>query len=388
MIDSMQKREYLELPTEKGIKFYLRREPLVPIYEELEDFLNFDHNMDNLHFAKKMLFSHEIKANNQVEGYGYDLGVVEAVIKKKTDRIKDEDVRKRILNLYRGYQYILKHHEVDAKHLKELYQILSKDILEERDLQRMGEFYRMAPVYILRNGRLDTELEEGTNWQNVARLMDYYFDFFNNANFSQNMTDEYIKSQILHFYFVYIHPYFDVNGRTSRTMALWHLLNKGAYPYIIFNRGIGFAGSSYDRIIREAKGTCDITYFLRFMLETVKLELEKESVMQTIASNTHYKLSGIDYQTMLYLLSMNGAKTVGDFVHFYNNLNDKKKSKDIFEEMLLPLIEADILEVVKYSKKMLGDNFPNMFLEFNSSLVPEEEERHLKRLKTFQSSKK
>ena len=246
----------------------------------------------------------------------------------------------------------------------------------------------MAPVYILRNGRLDTELEEGTNWQNIARLMDYYFDFFNNANFSQNMTDEYIKSQILHFYFVYIHPYFDVNGRTSRTMALWHLLNKGAYPYIIFNRGIGFAGSSYDRIIREAKGTCDITYFLRFMLETVKLELEKESVMQTIASNTHYKLSGIDYQTMLYLLSMNGAKTVGDFVHFYNNLNDKKKSKDIFEEMLLPLIEADILEVVKYSKKMLGDNFPNMFLEFNSSLVPEEEERHLKRLKTFQSSKK
>ena len=64
------------------------------------------------------------------------------------------------------------------------------------------------------------------------------------------------------------------------------------------------------------------------------------------------------------------------------------KSKDIFEEMLLPLIEADILEVVKYSKKMLGDNFPNMFLEFNSSLVQEEEERHLKRLKTFQSSKK
>ena len=56
--------------------------------------------------------------------------------------------------------------------------------------------------------------------------------------------------------------------------------------------------------------------------------------------------------------------------------------------MLLPLIEADILEVVKYSKKMLGDNFPNMFLEFNSSLVPEEEEKHLKRLKTFQSSKK
>lgn len=47
----------------------MRKEPLISIYEELEEFLDFDHNMDNLHFAKKMLFSHEIKANNQVEGY-------------------------------------------------------------------------------------------------------------------------------------------------------------------------------------------------------------------------------------------------------------------------------------------------------------------------------
>ena len=123
------------------------------------------------------------------------------------------------------------------------------------------------------------------------------------------------------------------------------------------------------------------------MMESVKLELEKESVMQTIASNSNYKLSGIDYQTMLYLLTMKGTKTVGDFMHFYNSQNDKKKSKEIFEEMLLPLIEADILKVVGYTKRMLGD-MPNMFLEFNKCLIPDEEEMHLKRLKNFQSSKK
>ena len=61
----MQKREYLNLPSESGPKFYMRKEPLISIYEELEEFLDFDHNMDNLHFAKKMLFSHEIKARNR-----------------------------------------------------------------------------------------------------------------------------------------------------------------------------------------------------------------------------------------------------------------------------------------------------------------------------------
>ena len=48
----MQRREYLELPTEKGTRFYVRREPLKPIYDELEEFLDTNHNMDNLHFAR------------------------------------------------------------------------------------------------------------------------------------------------------------------------------------------------------------------------------------------------------------------------------------------------------------------------------------------------
>ena len=384
----MQKREYLDLPTEKGTRFYLRKEPLMPIYDELEEFLTTNHNMGNLHFAKKMLFSHEIKANNQVEGYGDDLSVIESVIEKKTDRIKDEMARKRIYNLYRGYQYILRHHKVDAEHLKELYKILSKDLLNESDLSRMGEYYRTATVYILKNGRLDTELDEGVNSENIEKLLGYYFDFFNNANFPKTMTDEYIKSQILHFYFVYIHPYFDGNGRTSRTMSLWHLLKSESYPYIIFNRGIGFAGSIYDSLISEAKVNHDITYFLRFMLETVKLELEKESVMQGVANNSSYKLSGIDYQTMLYLLSMKGTKTIGDFIHFYNRFNDKKKPSEIYHEMIRPLIEAGILKVVGTTKKMLSSDLPNMFLEFNEDLLPRENELHLKRLKITQSSKK
>ena len=49
----------------------------------------------------------------------------------------------------------------------------------------------------------------------------------------------------MHFYFVYIHPYFDVNGRTSRTLAMWYLLNEEAYPYIIFNRAINNNASNY-----------------------------------------------------------------------------------------------------------------------------------------------
>ena len=69
----MQKRNYLELPKENGPRFYYRSEPLQKSKDELEEFLEWDKSMNNLAFARKMMYSHELKANNLVEGHGDDL---------------------------------------------------------------------------------------------------------------------------------------------------------------------------------------------------------------------------------------------------------------------------------------------------------------------------
>ncbi len=376
----MQKREYLDLTTEKGNRFYFRTESLMPVYAELEEFLEFITTMNDLHFAKKMLFSHELKANNQVEGYSDDLELIEDIIKKKTDNIKDEEKRARILNLYRGYQFILRNRVMDDKHLKRLYNILSDGLLDSYDITHMGQNYREAPVYILDGGKLTGILDEGVNYQIIDNLIAKYFEFINNVSLGNSKTDEYIKSQIMHFYFVYIHPYFDCNGRTSRTMALWYLLKNKDYPYIIFNRGINFAGSKYDKIIKEAKETYDITYFLKLMLETVKIELEKEKIMQEYANATNYKFSGIDYQTILYILSMNNELSLANFSLVYNRFNDKRKVLDIYKEMVEPLIDNNILQVTRYTKKNLG-SINNMEFVLNKDIIPSTEEMHLKRIK-------
>lgn len=374
----MQKRNYLELPKENGPRFYYRSEPLQKSKDELEEFLEWDKSMNNLAFARKMMYSHELKANNLVEGYGDDLELIEAVIKRKIDTIKDAEIKQRILNLYHGYYYILHHRKMDAEHLHELYQILSENLLCEYDRENMGPLYREKAVYILQNGRLDVDLAEGVYYQNIEKLMSYYFAFVNETcDLSQ--IDEYIKSQIMHFYFVYIHPYFDVNGRTSRTMAMWYLLKKQAYPYIIFNRGISFKGSKYDRVIKDAKESCDITYFLEMMLDTLKLELEKEHIMQDIASSCKHKLSGVDFQTLLYFLTMNGSKTLADFGVIYNRFNDKKATNEIYMEMIEPLIDMEIFKVIRQTKRIIG-NIPNVELELNPTFF-ENDEKHLSRIK-------
>ena len=364
----MYERKILDLPLENGQKFFLKPDYLKELRDELELFLSDNESMNNLDFTKKVLFSHELQSNNQVEGYGDDIKIINDIITRKVRKISDIEKKRRILNLYKGYQFILKYKRVNEISLKKLYDILSKDLLIPYDLQFMGELYREDAVYIV-SDFLDLEnCEQGIDYNNISNLITNYFNFFNNTQ-ENNITGDFINSQILHFYFVYIHPYFDVNGRTSRTMSMWYLLKKEAYPYIIFNRGIPFHCNDYYDVIKNSKMSHDLTSFILYMMREVKIELEKEFIVQNIASNVNYELTSEDYQTILYFMSINGLKSVLDFTSLYNRLIEKKKVKEIYDSMIVPLIDKDVLEVVRYTKKNMFGNTPNMVLELNKKKI-------------------
>ena len=355
---------YLDLKTTDDIKLFIRPERYIKVKQELIDFLKGKRHLRTKVFAKTVMFSHELKANNQIEGYSDDVEIIKKVIARTKD-IQDKDKRQRILNLYHGYNYILKTKEINQETLKKLYSILSKDLLEERDLKRMGEYYRTAPVYILKHGRLDIEPDEGVIASDIDKYMENYFNFLN-KDIDGDITDEYIKSQILHYYFVYIHPYFDVNGRTSRTLSMWYLINKKSYPYIIFNRGISFKDSEYTKVIEDVRKFHDLSYFIDYMLTTVKIELEKEYVMQLEANLASDKLNGTDYQTLLYFLTMKGTKTVLDFANMYNRFNDKKRVKEIYDTMIVPLLDKQVLDIVRTTKKNMFDENSNLVLDLRN----------------------
>ena len=224
----IQRREALPLRTESGRLFTINREYLSDLVRELESFLENQDFMNNKTFSKKVLFTHEIKANNTVEGINDSVSLIEKVI-TNAQQVSDIERRNRIINLYRGYRYILEGRDITEDNVKKLYDILSKDLLCSRDKARMGARYRTAPVYILQGGRLDGSHDYGLDEEKVPDFMKEFFDYVNNGESFSSPTDYFIKSQIMHFYFVYIHPYFDINGRTSRTVAMWYLLNNQVY---------------------------------------------------------------------------------------------------------------------------------------------------------------
>lgn len=374
-------KEKLPLKTLTGIPFRINIDILKEIEEELELFLLEEDFMNTRDFSRKVMFNQEIKANNTVEGYNDSVSFIKKVIENASEE-QNIEKRNRIINLYNGYQYILKGQDITEENVLKLYKILSKDLLEEYDLSHMGEKYRKAPVYILKSGRLDDSMDEGIPYEKIEEYMDSYFEFIDTFKVDDSQTEEFIKSQIMHFYFVYIHPFFDINGRSSRTIAMWYLLNKEVYPYIIFNRGINF-DSNYDRVIGTSKTRLDITEFLKYMLISVKKELEKEYIIHNLDSQSERQWHTIDYQALNYFLALNGEKTVLDYATTYNRLNTKKNTKTIFENMLLPMIEDETLKITRTTKKNMFENVPNIVLELNKDKVNEINLEKVKRLKLY-----
>ena len=92
------------------------------------------------------------------------------------------------------------------------------------------------------------------------------------------------------------------------------------------------------------------------------------------------RLSLMEYQTLYYILSMNGLLTAKDFMSFYNKYNEKKKSSEIVDTMLNPLIDKKIIIPTRETLSNIDSNTRNFVFELNHSKF-EADPNKIKRLK-------
>lgn len=363
-------KTYLPLKLMNNKRLFVNKKRLEVLKEELEDFLNNNRYMINKKFSEQILFSQEIKTNNEIEGYNDDVKIINEIIKdEKNKEITSLERRRRIVNLYRGYKYILGTPNITKDNLKKLYKILSKGLLAKEEEQRMGNYYRLDPVYIYHSLNIIAKPDEGIKSELIDEYMNRLLNYLNENTGEKTHTDYYIKSQIAHFYFIYIHPYYDVNGRTARTTSMWYLLNNKAYPYLIFNRAIVLDKNKYYRVIRDVIKFHNMTYFLNYMLENVKVELEKEHIINSIESSINYSLTILERQTLHYILTMKSLKTVCDFTVYYNRHNDKKKVREVYQEMIEPLLDKNVIIKDRDTKKNMFDDTKNFVYKINEKYV-------------------
>ena len=343
--------------------------------DSLSEFVSNEPLLNKSKFSKTD-FPQEIKFNNSIEGIDDDVSDIEKVLSRSFMPVNRDKTR--IMNLYKGYKYILKNKEINKENLRELYRILSNDLLKRVDSKRMGEYYREGPVYILRGISFD-RFFEGVPVKHIDEYMNILFDYIN-RNDDNTDIDTFIKSQIIHCYLVYIHPYFDVNGRTSRTLAMWYLFNKKDLSYMTFNRSISFMKSKYEKSLIKLRERGDMTPFLHYMLDAERLELEKEYVINNIEKNIGKKLSNEEYLTLEYLLSLNGQLTLLDLIHIYNEFNSKKKKHIVLEDEINPLIDKGIIKTTSETKHHIVDGVKNKRILVNGDML-DVDSKKIKQLK-------
>ena len=159
----------------------------------------------------------------------------------------------------------------NKENLRKLYNILSKDCLPAELQLKDGAYYRDDYVEV---GGF-----KGADFQIIEECMDSLFAFANNSESIKKHG--FLLPYICHYYVLYIHPYFDYNGRTARMVSFWlsFIHNIDGAPYFMSEAINECKGDYYRAIVNTRNTNNDLTYFLGYIMETsIKYSLVYKNV--------------------------------------------------------------------------------------------------------------
>ncbi|MBQ2661813.1 MAG: Fic family protein [Clostridia bacterium] len=182
-----------------------------------------------------------------------------AEISKSENLTEQNDII--VKNMLNAINFIMEEKPAFNKdNLHKLYNILSENCLPDELKIKDGAYYRDDDVSV---GGFD-----GAPWQIVDECMDSLFAF---ANDPKNLKEhDELLPFICHYYILYIHPFFDYNGRTARMVSFWlNYIHKITLATYFMSEAINESKADYYRAITDSRNTNnDLTYFLGYILET------------------------------------------------------------------------------------------------------------------------
>lgn len=181
-----------------------------------------------------------------------------------------DESENRIYGMKKGLEFISDPaNEINEENIHTLYDTAIGQYLPVNDKLKPGMLYRHDSVYIM-----GQELEHtGLPHEKLPEYMSRFVTFI----LTESAMNDLLKAAIIHFYFAYLHPYFDGNGRMARLMHLWYLRRQGysSALFIPFSSYIERSRKGYYNAYSLAEGNAkisgvmDVTPFLVYFIENV-----------------------------------------------------------------------------------------------------------------------
>lgn len=214
----------------------------------------FDRNADDIIMARA--FS-EVEGTLHVENVPTTHKKIREIYNGRVLTDKNDII---VRNMLDAMKFIVKERpSFNKENLLRIYKTLSRDCLDEEDVLKEGACYRDDGVSV--GGY------EGAPTEEIEECMNTLFAF---ANDEENIRRYgVLLPHICHYYILYVHPYFDYNGRTARTVAFWlnYVYDISSAP-LFMSEAINEKKREYYVAISNTRNAGnDLTFFLGYILE-------------------------------------------------------------------------------------------------------------------------
>ena len=181
-----------------------------------------------------------------------------------------DEQENRIYGIKKGLEYISKPvNDISEENIFTLYDMAVGQYLHNEDRLNPGIYYRHDTVYIMGQGIEHTGIDH-------RKLPDYMKRLVNFIRQDSPM-DDLLKAAAIHFYFAYLHPYFDGNGRMARLMHMWYLHQQGyssamfvpLSSYIERSRKQYYHAYTLAEDNAKISNVLDITPFMTYFIEHI-----------------------------------------------------------------------------------------------------------------------
>lgn len=269
-------------PINQSDSFKLFYVPTNETIDLIADISNNDVKLENLYnklpvVAQRNFYigmlSSELQSTNELEGVRSSKEEIVRTTRKLFD--KENNVNARFKNVIKSYfelWYGNLKPPVDSKDCRKIYDEITSDGIEKSDYPD-GKYYRKDITYVTKDGK---EIHRGINngdktEELIIEKMNELFRFMDKSNNRLNIL---IKIAISHYYFGYIHPFYDGNGRTGRFISSIYLKNNYSWlTAMSLSQGCIKERSKYLKIFditNQISSQGEINYFVDEFLSIIK----------------------------------------------------------------------------------------------------------------------
>ena len=312
------------------------------IIQNSRDILNLSNELPEvaLNYCVREIMVNEIIKSNGIEGVH--------TTKKDVYDSMNSNKKYRFSGIIKKYKQITENkiEKIDsAEEIRKIYdEVFSKEIMINPENQLDGKLFRKGLVYVTDSSMKNVHLGD-SNEDLILKHIQNLIIFMNKKD-----INFLLKACITHYYFEYIHPFYDGNGRFGRLIFSMYLARKlDVFTGLSLSYAIFSEKEKYSKLFlntSNSKNFGEITFFLIGMLELIKKG--QESIIKMLED----KIEKLNFSRN-YLNNLNLSDLEKDIMfvyiqnHIFSNsdLEDKELCKII--NMSRPTLKNNIEQLIK-----------------------------------------